>query len=310
MGDAHLAYHVPVLREASVEALITDPEGAYVDATFGGGGHARLILERLGAQGRLLAFDRDPDALGQAEAIEDERLLFAPSNFRHLGRYQRLHRLGPLDGVLADLGVSSHQFDVAERGFSYRFDAPLDMRMDQRANPRGPTAAQLLREIDVEKLQYVLSAYGEVRNARTVARAIVGARGTQALRTTGDLLAVLGPHIRGQRPRYLAQVFQAVRMAVNDEMGALEELLLASQHALKPGGKLVVISYHSGEDRLVKAVMRTGQPDGAHDADDFGRITRPWSIVTKKPIEATEEEITKNPRARSARLRIAVRNDD
>ena len=303
------AYHVAVLAERSAEALVTDPDGAYVDATFGGGGHARLILERLSPAGRLLAFDQDPDAAAEAARIGDERLLFAPANFRHLERYVRLHGLPPLAGVLADLGVSSHQFDVPERGFSYRYDAPLDMRMSQDSHQR--TAAELLRDLDADELQRVLGDYGEVRNARTLARAIVERRGSQPFRTTGDLAALAGNYVRGATPpRYLAQVFQALRMAVNDEIGALGELLLASQRIVRrPGGRLVVISYHSGEDRLVKNVMRSGRLDGRHDADDFGRIARPWTVETRKPIEAPETEQKDNPRARSAKLRVATRNE-
>ena len=302
-----MSYHVPVLAERSVDALVTDPDGAYVDATFGGGGHARLVLERLSPSGRLLAFDQDPDAAREAENVDDERLLFAPANFRHLARFVALHELAPLHGVLADLGVSSHQFDVAERGFSYRFDAPLDMRMSRGA---GRTAADLVAEASADELQDILGQYGEVRNARTLARALVEARETQAVRTTGDLLGVVDRHVRGQRPRYLSQVFQALRMAVNEEIEALGELLAQCERVVGPGGRLVVISYHSGEDRLVKNVMRTGRLDGRHDADDYGRIRRPWRVETRKPAEADERERALNPRARSARLRVATRTEE
>ena len=303
-----MSYHVPVLARASVEALVTDPDGAYVDATFGGGGHARLILERLSAAGRLLAFDQDPDARVEAERIDDERLLFAAANFRHLGRFVALHRLAPLRGVLADLGVSSHQFDVPERGFSHRYDAPLDMRMAKSGG--GRTAADLVAEASAEELHEVFGAYGEVRNARTLARAIVGARERGRIRTTGDLLGVVDRHVRGQRPRYLAQVFQALRIAVNDEFAALRELLAQCEGVVGPGGRLAVISYHSGEDRLVKNVMRSGRADGRHDADDYGRIRRPWRAVTRKPLEPDEAERVDNPRARSARLRVAARQHE
>jgi 16S rRNA (cytosine1402-N4)-methyltransferase len=303
-----MSYHVPVLAKAAVEALVHNPNGTYVDVTFGGGGHAQLILDQLGPEGRLIAFDQDPDAEEQAKRINDDRLLFIAANFRHIARYLRLHKVKKIDGLLADLGVSSHQFDVPERGFSFRYDAPLDMRMSQ--DDTVPTAAQLLQEIDAEELQWVLGTYGEVRNARTVAKAIVAERSTRTLKTTGDLLGLLDGYIRGNRPRYLAQVFQALRIAVNDEMGALEEMLTAAQEVMSPGGKLVVMSYHSGEDRLVKHVMRTGKPDGQHDADDFGRIRRPWKVETRKPLEADEDETRENPRARSARLRVAMRNDE
>jgi len=303
-----VSYHVPVLAVPAVDALIVDPNGSYVDATFGGGGHARLILERLGPKGKLLAFDQDPDAAREAEAFNDDRLTFASANFRHFVRYARLHGFAVVDGVLADLGVSSHQFDVPERGFSYRFDAPLDMRMSQREDE--PTAADLLARLDAQELQHILGTYGEVRNARTLAQAIVARREQTVLRTTGDLVHLLDGFVRGQRPRYLAQVFQALRMAVNDELGALEDLLLQSQQLIQPAGKLVVISYHSGEDRLTKNLMRTGRLDGQHDADDYGHITRPWTVNTKKPIEASENEKTTNSRARSARLRIATKRDE
>ncbi len=303
-----MSYHVPVLAKAAVEALVHNPNGTYVDVTFGGGGHAQLILDQLGPEGRLIAFDQDPDAEQQAMRINDDRLLFIAANFRHIARYLRLHKVKAIDGLLADLGVSSHQFDVPERGFSFRYDAPLDMRMSQ--DDSVPTAAQLLQEIDAEELQWVLGTYGEVRNARTVAKAIVAERETRTLKTTGDLLGLLDGYIRGNRPRYLAQVFQALRIAVNDEMGALEEMLTAAQEVMSPGGKLVVMSYHSGEDRLVKHVMRTGKPDGKHDSDDFGRIRRPWKVETRKPLEADEDETRENPRARSARLRVAMRNDE
>ena len=299
---------MPVLAVRSVDALVHDPNGTYVDVTFGGGGHSRLILERLGPHGRLLAFDQDPDAAEQASSITDERFSFAAANFSHLERYCRLNGIDKLDGLLADLGVSSHQFDVPERGFSYRFDAPLDMRMSQREGHLS--AADLLRTLDADELQHLLGTYGEVRNARTVARTIVDRRDTQPLRTTGDLVSLLDPLVRGQRPRYLAQVFQALRMAVNDEIGALEQLLLSAQKLMRPGGKLVVISYHSGEDRLTKNVMRSGTLDGKHNSDDFGHISRPWKVETKKPIEASLEEQKTNPRARSARLRVASRIDE
>ena len=303
-----MSYHVPVLAQAAVDSLIVDPDGTYADCTFGGGGHARLILERLSKVGRLLAFDQDPDAAREAAAIDDERLVFVASNFRHLARYAKLHRVGGFSGVFADLGVSSHQFDVPERGFSFRFDAPLDMRMSQ--DEELPTAAQLLARIDADELQYVFGEYGQVRNARTLAQAIVEQRSLRNLRTTGDLVSVIDSHVRGERHRYLAQVFQALRIAVNDEMGALEDLLRAAQETVRPGGRLVVISYHSGEDRLVKNVMRTGRLDGRHDTDDYGRIARPWAVETKKPIEAPAAETLHNSRARSARLRAATRNDE
>ena len=301
-------YHVPVLAQASLDLLVTDPGGTYVDATFGGGGHARLLLRRLGPTAKVYAFDQDPDAAANAAAIDDERLVFVAANFRHLRRYLRLYGVDAVDGVLADLGVSSHQFDEPDRGFSYRYDAPLDMRMSQ--SDQEATAAELLRRADAEELQRILGEYGEVRNARTLARAIVERRGQHALRTTGDLVALADGFVRGQRPRYLAQVFQALRIAVNEEMEALSDLLADARRVIRPGGRLVAISYHSGEDRLVKNVMKTGREDGKHDADDYGRIRRPWKALTKKPLEAPAAETLENPRARSARLRAAMRNDE
>lgn len=298
---------MPVLAEASVDALVVDPGGHYVDATFGGGGHAREILARLSPRGRLLAFDQDPDAAAEAAQIGDERLLFAAANFRHLGKFVALHGLAPLSGALADLGVSSHQFDVPQRGFSFRYDAPLDMRMSQSGDT---DAAAFLARASADELQEALGVYGEVRNARTLARALVEARETQALRTTGDLLGVVDRHVRGQRPRYLAQVFQALRMAVNEELDALGELLLQCERLVGAGGRLVCLSYHSGEDRLVKNVMRSGRLDGQHDADDYGRIRRPWRPETRRPVAAAEDERRDNPRARSARLRIATRTEE
>jgi len=295
-------YHVPVLGPESVAALDIQPEGVYVDATFGGGGHSRLILEKLGPKGRLLAFDQDEDALHNVP--EDERLLFCPANFRYLRRYMRYHGIEAVDGILADLGVSSHQLDEAERGFSYRFDAPLDMRMNRR---EGPTAADLLNTLEEKEIQDLLSRYGEVRNARTVARRLVEARERKPITTTGELVALLEPLVRGHKPRYLSQVFQALRIAVNRELEVLEEFLQESLEALRPGGRLVVITYHSLEDRLVKRFMRTGNVRGEEVRDFYGNLLRAIRPVTKKPVEPSPEEIAANPRARSARLRVGER---
>ena len=300
------SYHVPVLAAESVDLLVANPDGVYVDCTFGGGGHARLILERLSPKGTLIAFDQDPDAFQQVREINDDRLVFVAANFRFLERHLMAQGYPQIDGLLADLGVSSHQFDVPERGFSYRFDAPLDMRMAQD----GISAADLLARLDARQLQELLSNYGELRNAKSVAEAIVSKRQLSPIQTTADLFAVLEPYIRGQRHRYLAQVFQALRIAVNDEMGALEDLLSQAQRRIITGGHLVMISYHSGEDRLVKNFMRSGMADGQHHTDEFGRIWRPWAVLTKRPIEAPAAETLQNSRARSARLRAARRSDE
>lgn len=296
-----LPYHEPVLADECIRALALKSDGIYVDVTFGGGGHARRILEGLGPEGRLLAFDQD--AAAQANLPEDERLIFVPQNFRHLRRFAAFHQLESVDGILADLGVSSHQFDQPDRGFSYRFpDELLDMRMDQQ---HRLTAADLLNAWDAEKLQDVLGSYGEVRNARSLAHALVAHRAIRPFRRVGDLLDVLGPMVRGDWHRYHAQVFQALRIAVNEEMAALEEMLQAAAELLRPGGRLVVLTYHSLEDRLVKRFMRDGNIRGDAEKDWYGNIHRPFLVLTKTPVTATEEEIKKNPRAHSAKLRVA-----
>ena len=295
-------YHVPVLADESVDYLITRPDGIYVDVTFGGGGHGRLVLEALSPQGKLFGFDQDPDAA--ANVLDDDRFTFVAANFRDLRNYLRLYGVEHIDGLLADLGVSSHQFDAAERGFSFRFDAPLDMRMNQEG---GRTAADLVNELGAEDLQHVLGQFGEVRNARTLAQAIVSARESRPVRTIGDFLTVVDPLVRGQRNRYLAQVFQALRIAVNDEIGALTGLLRQATELLRPGGRLVVISYHSLEDRLVKNFMRAGRADGKPEKDFYGNIDRPYRILTRKPVAPSEAEIARNPRARSAKLRVGER---
>lgn len=299
-----MSYHVPVLAQVCIDYLRIDPAGTYVDVTFGGGGHSKLILEQLGPQGRLVAFDQDPDA--QANVPEDERLLFAPANFRYLKRYLRLFGIKKVDGILADLGVSSHQLDVPERGFSFRFEAALDMRMQQDGDR---TAADVLNHYPAADLQEVFSRYGEVRNSRTLAQRIVAVRGHTPFRTIADLVAILESLSIGSRNKYLAQVFQALRIEVNDEMGALEELLEQCVDALKPGGRLVAMSYHSLEDRMVKNVLKTGQVSGETITNFYGHIYRPFKVLTKKPLEADAEEIAANPRARSAKLRVGERLD-
>ena len=295
-------YHLPVLLEASVDGLAIQPNGTYVDVTFGGGGHSRAILERLGPEGRLFGFDQDEDA--RANIPDDPRFTFVAGNFRYLQRFLRLEGVRTVDGILADLGVSSHQFDTAERGFSYRFEADLDMRMNQAGDV---TAADLIADRSIEELQHLFSRFGEVRNAKTLATRIVEQRAIRKIERVEDFIEAITPIIRGNRPRYLAQVFQALRMEVNDEVGALEDFLTDSKEVLAPAGRLVVISYHSIEDRLVKAFLKTGNIEGEVKKDFYGKIDRPFKIWTKRAVVASEEEITQNPRSRSAKLRIAER---
>lgn len=293
-------YHEPALLAESLDGLAIRPGGFYVDATYGGGGHSRAILDALGEDGKLMAFDQDADAEGQVS--NDERLIFVKANFRYLRRFLRYYGIDGVDGVLADLGISFHQIDEADRGFSYRFDAHLDMRMNRAA---GKTAADVLNSYRSDELQKLLGLYGEVRNARTVAQRIEQVRQVQPLRTTGDLVALLEPLIRGNRQRYLAQVFQALRIEVNDELGALREFLEQACDALKSGGRMAIISYHSLEDRLVKNFFKTGDWEGEAHKDFYGNLVRPLEPVTRRPIVPSPEEVDKNPRARSARLRVA-----
>lgn len=300
-------YHAPVLRTESLEALHIRPDGVYVDATFGGGGHAAVLLQQLGNNGCLYAFDQDDDA--RANALNEPfaghpGFTFVPSNFRFLKQQLRALgvRMGTVQGILADLGVSSHQFDTPQRGFSYRFDAPLDMRMNT-SDERD--AAYLLNQYTQDELQRVFGEYGEVRNARTLAQACVRFREKSRFRTTADLVGVCDPLVMGERWRYLSQVFQALRMEVNDEVGALRDFLQGTLEMLAPEGRLVVITYHSIEDRIVKNFLKSGDPDGKINQDFYGNIERPFEIITKKPIEPSDEEIHTNPRARSAKLRVA-----
>ncbi|MEY3052991.1 MAG: hypothetical protein RLY31_2776 [Bacteroidota bacterium] len=292
------SYHEPVLARESVSLLVTDRDGIYVDATFGGGGHSALILASLAGGGRLLAFDQDDDVLGHLP--NDSRFRFHHHNFRYLRQFLRLDGITQVDGILADLGVSSHQLDRPERGFSHRFDERLDMRMSSQS---ARTAADVINDTPVGELQALFSRYGEVRNARSLAERIVLERMHRAIRTTGDLVNVVSPLVRGQRNRYLSQVFQALRIVVNDEMGALSEFLTDAGALLRPGGRLVVISYHSLEDRMVKNFLRTGNTDGTVVRDFFGNIYRPFRAITKGAAMPPEEEMERNPRARSARMR-------
>lgn len=297
-----MSYHVPVMLKGSLDGLEIKPDGVYVDVTFGGGGHSRAILERLGENGKLLAFDQDADAA--KNVWNDPRLIFIPQNFEHMKRFLKLNNLAQVDGILADLGVSSYQFDTAERGFSTRFNAALDMRMDHEMKM---TAADVLNTYDAADLQRVFGEYGEVRNARTLANAIVGARNVVPMNTTADLLAIADPLSMGNVNRYMAQVFQALRIEVNKEMEVLKAFLQDAADCLKPGGRLVVISYHSLEDRLVKNYIRAGNASGEPVRDVFGKADIPLKAITKKPIEADTEELKINPRSRSARMRVAVK---
>jgi 16S rRNA (cytosine1402-N4)-methyltransferase len=303
MNEEH--YHEPVMLKECLDGLVIEPDGIYVDVTYGGGGHSKAILNQLGENGHLFGFDQDIDATTQL--IQDDRLTFVQHNFRFLKRFLRLEGVTQVDGILADLGVSSHQLNEAERGFSYRFDALLDMRMNQVGEV---TAADILRTYNVEQLQQIFSDYGEVRNAKTLAQAIVAERENREIKTITDFLTILGPLVRGRRARYLAQVFQALRIEVNDEMGALRDFLTEALEVLKPGGRLVVMSYHSLEDRYVKNFIKKGSFDGEFIKNDFGKIYRPFKIITKKAVEASAEELKINSRARSAKLRIAEKTLD
>ncbi|WP_143304948.1 16S rRNA (cytosine(1402)-N(4))-methyltransferase RsmH [Chitinophaga vietnamensis] len=300
MGEQQ--YHLPVLLQETTELLHIRPEGTYVDATFGGGGHSRAILEKLGEKGKLIVFDQDEDAY--RNRITDERVTFVQQNFRHLQRFLKLHKADQVDGILADLGVSSHQFDTAERGFSIRFDGDLDMRMDTRSEF---TAAQILATWSEARLQLIFQEYGEVTNARTLAQTIVKQRKTHPMRTITEFKSVIQPIVKGNPQKYLAQVFQALRIAVNDELGALKELLSQSAQVLKPGGRLAIITFHSLEDRMVKNFMKTGSFEEAQDDNPFGTATAPklFRLITKKPVTASDAELKNNSRSRSAKLRVA-----
>lgn len=296
-------YHVPVLLGESVDGLLVHPDGVYADLTFGGGGHSREILSRMQGQSRLYGFDQDADAM--ANLPQDSRFVFVRSNFRYLSNWMRYYQVEALDGILADLGVSSHHLDDESRGFSFRFEGPLDMRMN-RLSTR--TAADVLNEYDEQRLADVFYLYGELRNARKLAQRVVRARSTQPLRTIEELLQVVQPLFeRDREKKELAKLFQALRIEVNSEMDALKEMLAAAARLLKPGGRLVVITYHSLEDRLVKNLMKTGNVEGNRVVDFYGRSESVLRQVNNKVIVPTEEELARNPRSRSAKLRIAER---
>lgn len=302
MEQQEYSYHVPVLLQESLEGMNITPEGTYVDVTFGGGGHSREILRRLGAEGHLYGFDQDADAEQNIPA--DSRFTFVRSNFRYLYNFMRYHQVaGEVDGLLADLGVSSHHFDDQERGFSFRFDGDLDMRMNTRA---GKTAADIVNTYTEEALADVFYLYGELKISRKLAAVIAKSRAVKKITTIGELLEVVKPFIgKDKEKKFLAQVFQALRIEVNDEMRALKEMLQGTLKVLKPEGRLVVITYHSLEDRLVKNFLKTGNFEGKAEKDFFGNVNSPFRLVNTKVIVPTDTEIERNPRSRSAKLRIA-----
>ena len=294
-------YHVPVLLDESIQGLDLKPGGVYVDVTFGGGGHSREILSRLAPDAHLYSFDQDADA-EQNIGEPDDRFTFVRSNFRYLKNWMRYYGVEHIDGLLADLGVSSHHFDDAERGFSFRFEAPLDMRMNKRA---GQTAADIVNTYDEAKLADIFYIYGEMKNSRRIAAAVVKARQDKEIKTTSDFLAAVEPLFRREREKKdMAKLFQALRIEVNHEMDALKEMLASATELLAPGGLLSVITYHSLEDRIVKNFMKAGNAEGKVDQDFFGRINTPYKAVGKLIIP-TDEEQERNPRSRSAKLRVA-----
>ena len=324
--NEELKYHVPVLLQESIDGLAIQPGGVYADMTFGGGGHSREILRRLGAKGHLYSFDQDADA--EKNIVNDDRFTFVRSNFRYLKNWMRYYDVEQIDGVLADLGVSSHHFDDASRGFSFRFDSKLDMRMNRRA---GKTAADVVNDYDEQQLTDIFRLYGELSNAHRLAKAIVKARQQQRIETTGQLLKAVGAPllsperdmmegfsenrtieapsgaVGGAWKKDGAKLFQALRIEVNREMEVLREMLTSATELLRPGGRLVVITYHSLEDRMVKNIMRSGNVEGRTEKDFFGWVTSPLHIINNKVVTPSEEELTRNPRSRSAKLRIAER---
>ncbi|MBW7951164.1 MAG: 16S rRNA (cytosine(1402)-N(4))-methyltransferase RsmH [Chitinophagaceae bacterium] len=297
-------YHVPVLYDEVLKGLAIKPNGVYVDCTFGGGGHSKGILQQLNSEGKLFAFDQDEDA--QKNIEQDDRLIFVPHNFRYLQRFLRLHNVQKVDGVLADLGVSSHQFDEGSRGFSTRFDGPLDMRMDVHA---PVTASQIIQNFSEQKLHKLFEQYGQVTNAKTLAKHIVQNRNKQPLQTIEQFKLLIHAAVKGNPNKYLAQVFQALRIEVNDEIGALKEMLLQLNDVVKPGGRAAIITFHSLEDRVVKNFFRHGSFEIELNENPFSTTTQQklWKNTTAKPITAIDEELKMNKRSRSAKLRIAER---
>ncbi len=295
------AYHIPVLLREVIEALNIRPDGVYVDCTFGGGGHSKAILEKLGPHGKLIAFDQDEDARKNLPA--DHRLLFVPENFRHVQRFLRLHKIQSVDGLLADLGVSSHQLDAGERGFSTRYDAALDMRMDRRSSL---TAWELVETYSEQALHKIFEQFGEVTNAKTLARTIVQVRQSQSLRTIEGFKQAIHEAVKGNPNKYFAQVFQALRIVVNDEIGALQDLLTQLPALLKTGGRVAIITFHSGEDRVVKQFFKRGSLEELPNNPFISvPVQQHWKWVYKKPLVACEMEQQQNPRSRSAKLRVA-----
>ena len=322
MAKTAETYHVPVLLKESVNGLHIKPNGIYVDVTFGGGGHSREILSRLGADGHLFSFDQDADAennifedSGDAKDcsneqkgkrfVDDSRFTFIRSNFKFLKNWMQYYGIEQIDGLLGDLGVSSHHFDDESRGFSFRFDAPLDMRMNKRA---GKTAADIVNEYDEEQLANLFYIYGEFKNSRRIASALTNARRQKPIATTSDFISAVEPLFKREREKKdMAKLFQALRIEVNHEMTALKEMLMAATDVMKPGGRLSIITYHSLEDRIVKNIIKTGNIEGKVEQDFFGHIDSPYKLINNKVIVPSEEEQSQNPRSRSAKLRIAER---
>jgi 16S rRNA (cytosine1402-N4)-methyltransferase len=294
-------YHLPVLLHEAVAGLQIDPSGIYVDCTFGGGGHSGAILKQLNSNGKLIAFDQDADAVKNVP--DDKRLIFIPHNFRHLRRFLRLHKILEVNGILADLGVSSHQFDAAERGFSTRFNGPIDMRMNTKEKMN---AADVLKNYSEEKLHKIFEEYGEVTNSKTLAKTIIQLRKSYSLSGIDEFKNALFPVVKGNPEKYFAKVFQALRIEVNDELNALKEMLLQASDTLVEGGRIAVITFHSLEDRIVKNFFKNGNFDEMQQADVYGNIPEnTLKVITKKPVTPSAEELKKNPRSRSSKLRIA-----
>lgn len=301
MNETEQTYHIPVLLHESIEGMNLRAKGTFVDVTFGGGGHSKEILRCMDSESRLFSFDQDEDA--EQNIVNDKRFTFVRSNFRYLSNFLRYYGVDGIDAILADLGVSSHHFDDSERGFSFRFNGKLDMRMNKRA---GMTAADIVNNYDEERLANLFYLYGELKNSRKIASVLVKARSQKKIETIEEFLDVIKPLFgKDREKKELAKVFQALRIEVNQEMEALKEMLNAATQALKPGGRLVVITYHSLEDRMVKNIMKTGNVEGKMEQDIFGRTSSPFKLVNNKVIVPSDEEIERNPRSRSAKLRIA-----